>query len=82
MNAVAVPVHSDVTPYITSTASDSLLSPLHDGVLECMELLQKVSAAHNFKEKKLLNNTVVFLGSHGRIFTHEKNDPCHFPSAT
>lgn len=43
MNAVAVPVHSDSTPYIMSTISDSLLTPLHDGVLDCMELLQKVS---------------------------------------
>lgn len=42
MNAVAVPVHSDSTPYIMSTISDSLLTPLHDGVLDCMELLQKV----------------------------------------
>lgn len=41
MNAVAVPVHSDSTPYIMSTISDSLLTPLHDGVLECMEILQK-----------------------------------------
>lgn len=41
MNAVAVPVHSDTTPYIMSTMSDSLLTPLHDGVLDCIELLQK-----------------------------------------
>uniref|UniRef100_A0A182JBS9 Protein MON2 homolog n=1 Tax=Anopheles atroparvus TaxID=41427 RepID=A0A182JBS9_ANOAO len=41
MNAVAVPVHSESTPYIMSTISDSLLTPLHDGVLDCMELLQK-----------------------------------------
>lgn len=41
MNAVIVPVHSDSTPYIMSTMSDSLLTPLHDGVLDCMELLQK-----------------------------------------
>lgn len=41
MNAVAVPVHSDSTPYIMSTISDSQLTPLHDGVLDCMELLQK-----------------------------------------
>lgn len=41
MNAVAVPVHSDSTPYIMSTISDSLLTPLHDGVLDCMELLQR-----------------------------------------
>lgn len=41
MNAVAVPVHSDSTPYIMSTISDSLLTPLHDGVLECMDILCK-----------------------------------------
>jgi hypothetical protein len=41
MNAVMVPVHSDSTPYIMSTMSDSLLTPLHDGILDCMELLQK-----------------------------------------
>lgn len=41
MNAVAVPVHSDSTPYIMSTISDSLLTPLHDGVLDCMEILQR-----------------------------------------
>jgi hypothetical protein len=41
MNAVMVPVHSDSTPYIMSTMSDSLLTPLHDGILECMDLLQK-----------------------------------------
>ncbi|KAJ6640307.1 Protein MON2 like [Pseudolycoriella hygida] len=40
-NAVAIPVHSDSTPYIMSTISDSLLTPLHDSVLDCMELLQK-----------------------------------------
>ena len=42
MNAIAVPVHSDSTPYIMSSVSDSLLTPLHDGVLVCMELLEKV----------------------------------------
>lgn len=41
MNAVAVPVHSDSTPYIMSTISDSLLTPLHDGVLDCMDILRK-----------------------------------------
>ncbi|GAB0089087.1 Protein MON2 homolog [Sergentomyia squamirostris] len=41
MNAVVVPIHADVTPYILSTMSDSPLTPLHDGILDCMELLQK-----------------------------------------
>jgi C-terminal region of Mon2 protein len=47
MHAVMVPVHSDSTPYIMSTMSDSLLTPLHDGILECMELLQKEATAGN-----------------------------------
>ncbi|XP_058057960.1 protein MON2 homolog [Anopheles bellator] len=50
MNAVAVPVHSDSTPYIMSTISDSLLTPLHDGVLDCMELLQKEAIGSGAKE--------------------------------
>ncbi|XP_055710710.1 protein MON2 homolog [Phlebotomus papatasi] len=41
MNAVVVPIHTDSTPYILSTISDSPLTPLHDGILDCMELLQK-----------------------------------------
>lgn len=51
MNAVAVPVHSDSTPYVMSTMSDSLLTPLHDGVLDCIELLQKeaMSETSNLK---------------------------------
>lgn len=40
-NTVAVPVHSDSTPYIMSSISDSLLTPLHDGVLLCMDILCK-----------------------------------------
>jgi hypothetical protein len=47
MNAVAVPVHNDSTPYIMSTISDSLLTPLHDGVLDCVELLQKEAISGN-----------------------------------
>jgi hypothetical protein len=52
MNAVAVPVHSDSTPFIMSTIiSDSSLTPLHDGILDCMELLQKeaISGTSNLK---------------------------------
>ncbi|KAL7044610.1 hypothetical protein ACKWTF_002001 [Chironomus riparius] len=41
MNAVMVPVHSDSNHLIMSAMSDSLLTPLHDGILDCMELLQK-----------------------------------------
>lgn len=41
MNAVTVPVHSDSTPYIMSSISDSLLTPLHDGALDCIDILCK-----------------------------------------
>ncbi|XP_037044984.1 protein MON2 homolog isoform X3 [Bradysia coprophila] len=54
MNAVAVPVHSDSTPYIMSTISDSLLTPLHDGVLDCMELLQKEAMSNKSNLKPML----------------------------
>uniref|UniRef100_A0A1L8DV77 Protein MON2 homolog n=1 Tax=Nyssomyia neivai TaxID=330878 RepID=A0A1L8DV77_9DIPT len=40
MNAVIAPVNTDVAPYILTTISDSPLTPLHDGILDCMELLQ------------------------------------------
>lgn len=42
MNAVMVPIQNDSTPYIMSAMSpDSLLTPLHDGVLDCIDILQK-----------------------------------------
>lgn len=41
--AVAVPVHTDSTPYIMSPMSDSPLTPLHDGVLSCLQILQQES---------------------------------------
>lgn len=40
VNAVSIPVFGE-TPYIISTSSDVSLTPLHDGVLHAMELLQK-----------------------------------------
>ncbi|TDG45537.1 hypothetical protein AWZ03_008043 [Drosophila navojoa] len=40
-NAVCIPVQTDAVPYIMSTVSDTLLTPLHDGILECMDLIQK-----------------------------------------
>lgn len=43
MTAVAIPVHTDSTPYIMSAMNDSPLTPLHDGILDCMEMLQQVS---------------------------------------
>ncbi|XP_065358629.1 protein MON2 homolog [Calliphora vicina] len=40
-NAVCIPVQTEAVPYIMSSVSDSLLTPLHDSILECMELIQK-----------------------------------------
>lgn len=55
MNAVAVPVHSDSTPYIMSTISDSLLTPLHDGVLDCMDILCKQILAPSSQLKPMIS---------------------------
>lgn len=46
-NAVCIPVQTDAVPYIMSTVSDTLLTPLHDGILECMELIQKEAIKPN-----------------------------------
>ncbi|KAJ8914767.1 hypothetical protein NQ315_013270 [Exocentrus adspersus] len=46
-NAVSVPVFGETTPYIISTSSDLSLTPLHDGVLHAMELLQKEAMQKN-----------------------------------
>ncbi|XP_057668437.1 protein MON2 homolog isoform X2 [Diorhabda carinulata] len=46
LNAVSIPVFGE-TPYIISTSSDITLTPLHDGVLHVMELLQKEALLKN-----------------------------------
>lgn len=40
-NTVTIPVHNDAAPYIISTQSDTLLSPLYESVLDVVEFLQK-----------------------------------------
>ncbi|XP_055685383.1 protein MON2 homolog [Lutzomyia longipalpis] len=47
MNAVVAPINTDATPYILSNMSDSPLTPLHDGILDCMELLQNEALIPN-----------------------------------
>uniref|UniRef100_A0A1B0CMD8 Protein MON2 homolog n=1 Tax=Lutzomyia longipalpis TaxID=7200 RepID=A0A1B0CMD8_LUTLO len=47
MNAVVAPINTDTTPYILSNMSDSPLTPLHDGILDCMELLQNEALTPN-----------------------------------
>lgn len=42
INAVAVPVHGEVSPFILVSINDVVLTQLQDGILHCMELLQKV----------------------------------------
>ncbi|XP_076261833.1 mon2 homolog, regulator of endosome-to-Golgi trafficking [Rhynchophorus ferrugineus] len=46
-NAVCVPVFGETTPYIISVSSDVTLTPLHDGVLHAMDLLQKEALQRN-----------------------------------
>ncbi|KAJ8951458.1 hypothetical protein NQ318_006891 [Aromia moschata] len=46
-NAVSVPVYGETTPYIISASSDLSLTPLHDGVLHAVELLQKEAMQRN-----------------------------------
>lgn len=46
-NSVCVPVFGETSPYIISVSSDVSLTPLHDGVLHAMELLQKEALQKN-----------------------------------
>ncbi|CAG9759422.1 unnamed protein product [Ceutorhynchus assimilis] len=46
-NSVCVPVFGETSPYIISVSSDLSLTPLHDGVLHAMELLQKEALQRN-----------------------------------
>lgn len=46
-NSVCVPVFGETSPYIISVSSDLSLTPLHDGVLHGMELLQKEALQRN-----------------------------------
>lgn len=51
-NAVNVPVYGESTPYILAAASDYNLTPLHDGCLHTMEVLQEEALSKN-KSKML-----------------------------
>lgn len=47
-NAISLPAYGETTPpYIISTSSDLSLTPLHDGVLHTMELVQKEALSRN-----------------------------------
>ncbi|CAG9855474.1 unnamed protein product [Phyllotreta striolata] len=46
VNSVRIPVFGE-TPYVISTSNDVSLTPLHDGVLHVMELLQKETMLKN-----------------------------------
>ncbi|XP_066259075.1 protein MON2 homolog [Euwallacea similis] len=46
-NSVCVPVFGETSPYIISMSSDLSLTPLHDGVLHAMELLQNEALQRN-----------------------------------
>ncbi|KAH8341260.1 protein MON2 homolog [Drosophila kikkawai] len=53
-NAVCIPVQTDAVPYIMSTVSDTLLTPLHDGILDCMELIQKEATKNDSHIRQLI----------------------------
>lgn len=40
-NTVAIPVHNNSTPYIMTTITDNMLTPLYEANLNCIEFLQK-----------------------------------------
>ncbi|XP_055839382.1 protein MON2 homolog isoform X2 [Episyrphus balteatus] len=46
-NIVTIPVQTDSVPYVMSPMCDSLQTLLHDGVLECIELVQKEATSPN-----------------------------------
>lgn len=50
-NAAAVPVHGEASPFVLPSPNDIILTQLQDGVLHCMELLQKeaLSGSENMK---------------------------------
>lgn len=63
-NVVSIPVQSENVPFIVSSMSDSLLTPLHDSILECMELIIKVYI-HIFLSKPysryiIIDITIIF----------------------
>lgn len=53
-NTVTIPVHNDAAPYIISTQSDTLLSPLYESVLDVVEFLQKEFLADSDRFGKML----------------------------
>ncbi|XP_017477968.1 PREDICTED: protein MON2 homolog isoform X1 [Rhagoletis zephyria] len=53
-NAVCIPVQTDAVPYIMSSVSDSLLTPLHDGILDCMDLIQKEATKDDSNLKHMI----------------------------
>lgn len=41
-SAVSVPVHGEASPFILPSVNDPVLTPLQEGVLLCMDTLQRV----------------------------------------
>lgn len=48
-NTVAIPIHGESPTYILPSSTDITLTPLHDGILHSIELLQKEATTRNSK---------------------------------
>ncbi|XP_014213732.1 protein MON2 homolog isoform X2 [Copidosoma floridanum] len=60
-NAVAIPVHSESTPFVLPTVPDVVLTQLQDGVLHSMELLQKESLSTPENLKSMISPIFIQL---------------------
>lgn len=61
-NTVNVPVYGETMPYIYNTSSDFALTPLHDGCLHIMELLQQeaISKGHDKMLPEIFKELLIF----------------------
>lgn len=59
-NAVHVPVYGESTPYIMASTSDYSLTPLHDGCLHTMELLQKEAKNNSKMIPEIFKELLIF----------------------
>ncbi|KAI9558503.1 hypothetical protein GHT06_015291 [Daphnia sinensis] len=65
-SAVSVPVHGEASPFILPSVNDPVLTPLQEGVLLCMDTLQRDFVSGNDLMKSMIpalfNQLLVFAG--------------------
>lgn len=64
-SAVSVPVHGEASPFILPSMTDPVLTPLQEGILLCMDTLQRV-VLYLYTSK--LNKLTVYFGCTGIRF--------------